>query len=351
MTSAVHIRWFQECDADSVRDVGGKCASLGELIGTGLAVPPGFAVTTAAHDLFLRTHDLRQRESELLDGLDYDDVAAVTAASNALRALVEDGELPEAVIAAIVRAYGELSGDGGVSVPVAVRSSAVSEDLAGASFAGQLETYLWVQGPAAVVEHVRRCWSGFFTPEALVYRHQHGIGPGDVLMSVGVQLMVRARSAGVMFTLNPLNGDRSKVVIESTWGLGEPLVSGAVDPDRFMVDKVTLDVLERTIANKLIEHRPEPARREVVVADVEEERRRAPSLSDQEALELARLGKTVERHYGGPQDVEWAIDANDGSILVLQARSETVWSRRERPSVVEKKGSALDYVLADLLRR
>lgn len=351
MTQAMNIRWFHECDATSSSEVGGKCASLGELIAAGLAVPPGFAVTTAAHDLFLTTHDLRRREARLLEGLDYDDVAAVVTASDALRELVEASEPPEHLVAAIVRAYGELSAEGGVSVPVAVRSSAVSEDLAGASFAGQLETYLWVQGPAAVVEHVRRCWSGFFTPEALVYRHQHGIGPGEVLMSVGVQLMVPARSAGVMFTLNPLNGDRSKVVIESTWGLGEPLVSGTVDPDRFMVDKVTLEVLERTIADKQIEHRPEPARREVIVADVAEERRRAPSLSDHEALELARLGKTVERHYGGPQDVEWAIDGNDGSILVLQARPETVWSRRERPSVVEKKGSALDYVLADLLGR
>jgi pyruvate,water dikinase len=163
--------------------------------------------------------------------------------------------------------------------------------------------------------------------------------------------MVRARSAGVMFTLNPLNGDRSKVVIESTWGLGEPLVSGEVDPDRFMVDKVTIDVLERSVADKRIEHRPDPALREIVVADVEDERRRVPSISDAEVIELARLGKTIERHYGTPQDVEWAIDADDGSIVVLQARPETVWSRRDRPPTVEKKASALEHVLAGLLSR
>jgi pyruvate,water dikinase len=170
-------------------------------------------------------------------------------------------------------------------------------------------------------------------------------------MSVGVQRMVRARSAGVMFTLNPVNGDRSKVVIESTWGLGEPLVAGTVDPDRFTVDKVTLQVLGREIGAKQIEHRPDPARREVVVEEVDQERRAAASLSDDEALELARLGKTIERSFGRPMDIEWAVDADDGRILVLQARPETVWSNRERKPTVEKRASAIEYVLADLLRR
>jgi pyruvate,water dikinase len=173
----------------------------------------------------------------------------------------------------------------------------------------------------------------------------------QVLMSVGVQRMVRARSAGVMFTLNPLNGDRSKIVIESTWGLGEPLVSGEVDPDRFTVDKVTLGMLDKAIAAKRIEHRPDPEGRRVVVAEVDEERRAAPSLSDGEALGLARLGKTIERSFGRPQDIEWAIDADGDRVLVLQARPETVWSQRERPPTVAKKASALEYVLADLLGR
>ena len=351
MTNAAHIRWFHECSASSTREVGGKCASLGELIGAGMAVPPGFAVTTAAHELFLESRDLRAREAELLAAVDYDSLPEVTAASRKLRSLVESSELPQTAADEIRVAYSELCGGDATNVAVAVRSSAVSEDLAGASFAGQLETYLWVEGADAVVEHVRRCWGGFFTPEALIYRKKQGISEGDSLMSVGVQRMVRARSAGVMFTLNPLNGDRSKVVIESTWGLGEPLVAGEVDPDRFVVDKVMLGVLEKSISEKRIEYRPDLARREVVVAEVEEGRRRAPSISDAEGVELARLGKTVERHYGSPQDIEWAIDADDGSLLVLQARPETIWSRRERQPTVQKKGSALEYVLADLLRR
>jgi pyruvate, water dikinase len=350
MSDVTHIRWFHDCSAASTREVGGKCASLGELIGAGLAVPPGFAVTTACHDLFLQSHNLRGRETELLASIDYQSLPDVTAASQELRSLVENNELPGSAAERIRAAYGELCGEAG-DVAVAVRSSAVSEDLAGASFAGQLETYLWVEGADAVVEHVRRCWGGFFTPEALTYRHEQKFDSQDTLMSVGVQRMVRARSAGVMFTLNPINGDRSKVVIESTWGLGEPLVSGEVDPDRFVVDKVMLEVLERSIADKRIEHRPDPARRQVTVGEVDEDRRRVASLSDAEVVELARLGKTVERHYGRPQDVEWAIDADSGSLLVLQARPETVWSRRERQPTVQKKGSALEYILADLLRR
>jgi pyruvate,water dikinase len=347
MNAAVaHIRWLEDCDASSASVVGGKCASLGELISIGMAVPPGFAVTTHAHDAFLTRHAVRERETEVLQAVDYDAVGEVTKASERLRDLVEDLELPEETAAAVRDAYARLSD--GDDVPVAVRSSALAEDLSTASFAGQLQTYLWVEGADAVVEHVRRCWSGFFTPEALSYRHRQGIAAKDARMSVGVQQMVPARSAGVLFTLNPVNGDRSKIVIESTWGVGEALVSGEVDPDRFTVDKVTLDLLSTVIGNKQVEHRPDPSGGGVVVSEIEADRRSLPSLSGEEAVAL--MGKAIERHAGQPQDIEWAIDA-DGEILVLQARAETVWSQRERPPTVEKKGSALEYVLADLLNR
>jgi phosphoenolpyruvate synthase/pyruvate phosphate dikinase len=310
----------------------------------GMKVPPGFAVTTAAHTRFLEEHDLRRREQELLDGVDYEQMSAVAQASRELRDLVEECPVPAEVEEEIRRAYAEMDGH-----PVAVRSSAIAEDMSTASFAGQLQTYLWIEGEDAVVQHVRRCWSGFFTPEALSYRKNLGIGEDEALMSVGVQRMVHARSAGVMFTLNPINGDPSKISIESTWGLGEALVSGEVNPDRFMVDKVTLDVLERNIGEKEIEYRLEGDR--VSAHPIEDERRTTASISDVETVELARLGKEIERHYGRPEDVEWVIDADTGELFVLQARAETVWSRRERPSLVEKKGSAVDYVLADLLKR
>jgi pyruvate,water dikinase len=218
-----------------------------------------------------------------------------------------------------------------------------------ASFAGQLQTYLWIDGKDAVVEHVRRCWSGFFTPEALSYRKNFGIGEDQALMSVGVQRMVHARSAGVMFTLNPINGDRSKVAIESTWGLGEALVSGEVNPDRFLIDKVTLDVLDLNVGEKHIEYRLQDGT--VSAHPIEDERRTSASISEIEAVELARLGKEIERHYGRPEDVEWVIDADTAELFVLQARAETVWSRRERTPLVSKKGTALEYVLEDMLKR
>jgi pyruvate,water dikinase len=338
------IVWFPDCDASSVPEVGGKCASLGELLRAGMNVPPGFAVTTAAHTRFLEEHDLRRREQELLDGVDYERTSEVAEASRKLRELVEQCAVPAAVEGEIRAAYGAME-----ARPVAVRSSAIAEDMSTASFAGQLQTYLWIEGEDAVVEHVRRCWSGFFTPEALSYRKNLGIGEDEALMSVGVQRMVHARSAGVMFTLNPINGDRSKIAIESTWGLGEALVSGEVNPDRFLIDKVTFDVLEVTIGDKGVEYRLEGGK--VSAQPIADDRRTTASISEIEAVELARLGKEIERHYGRPEDVEWVIDGDTGELFVLQARAETVWSRRERPALVEKKGSALDYVLSDMLKR
>jgi pyruvate,water dikinase len=338
------IVWFRDCDASSVPEVGGKCASLGELMRAGMNVPPGFAVTTAAHRRFLEEHDLRRREQELLDGIDYERTSAVAVASSKLRALVEECALPVDVEDEVRSAYDSMGAG-----PVAVRSSAIAEDMSTASFAGQLQTYLWIEGADAVIEHVRRCWSGFFTPEALSYRKNLGIAEEEALMSVGVQRMVHARSAGVMFTLNPINGDPSKIAIESTWGLGEALVAGEVNPDRFLVDKVTLDVLERTIGEKEIEYRLEDGK--VSAHPVQDERRTTASISEIETVALARLGKEIERHYGRPEDIEWVIDGDTGELFVLQARAETVWSRRERPSLVEKKGSAIEYVLADLLKQ
>ena len=351
MSSAFTVP-FEQCDAGEIRRVGGKCASLGELLRAGLTVPPGFAVTTDAHQLFLAAGDLRAREEELLARIDYEQVAALNHASSELRALVEQAPIPEEVIASVKEAYAALARRAGrESLPVAVRSSATAEDMSAASFAGQLQTYLWISGEGNVVDYMRRCWSGFFTPEAISYRKRMAIPPEEALMSVAIQKMVDARTAGVMFTLNPVNGDRSKIMIESTWGLGEAVVSGEVDPDRFLVDKVILEVLERTIASKQVEYRLDPALGEVVSAAVDDDRREEASLSDPEVIALARLGKQIEKHYGRPMDVEWAIDATQGELFLLQARAETVWSQRERPSLVEKKGTALDYVLADLLGR
>jgi len=354
MGSEPLILWLEDCGAPRVTLVGGKCAGLGEMVEAGVAVPPGFAVTTGAHRAFLERSGLDERISALLAGVDVDDVHSVDAASAAIRELIESAPIPEEVESAVHRAYEELcSRCGGGDVPVAVRSSAVSEDLAGASFAGQLETYLWVLGADEVARHTLRVWSGLFTASALTYRARMGVESEHALMSVGVQQMVEPRAAGVMFTLNPVNGDPSKIAIEASWGLGESVVHGDVNPDRYLVDKVTLEIIERTIATKDLEYRFDPERGEVAAMPLPDERRNAPCLSDGDVLELAGVGKRIERYYGSARDIEWALAGEgeaESAVRILQSRAETVWSRKRREEpILERKGSAVEYVLAEIM--
>jgi len=341
LTERPSVIWFKDCASAGALEVGGKGAGLGELVRAGLAVPPGFAVTTGAHESFLAANGLAGRERELLAGMDADDIASVNRVSEEMAGLTEAAAIPEQVARDVLAAYSELGG------PVAVRSSARAEDLAGASFAGQLRTFLWIVGADEVLEHVRRCWAGFSSPEALTYRHRAGLDQ-ETLMGVCVQQMVDARAAGVMFTLNPINGDRSKIAIESSWGLGEVVVAGEVNPDRFIVDKVTLDILERAVGEKQLEYRFSRESGQVEQAAVEEERRTVLSLEDEDVARLARLGKEIERHHGRPMDVEWAVD-RAGDLFALQSRPETVWSQRKAAPVAAKRSSALDYVLAELM--
>jgi pyruvate,water dikinase len=210
-----------------------------------------------------------------------------------------------------------------------VRSSATAEDSADASFAGQQDTYLWVVGEDAVVEHVRRCWASLFSARSIAYRVERGVPHGDVEMGVAVQRMVPARAAGVAMTLNPANGDRSKIAIEACFGLGESVVSGQVTPDSILVDKVMLDVVDTRISCKDVELVADVAGGCVTERTVGEERRTLPALSREEAVRVAELAKRAERHYGAPQDVEWAV-GEDGAVVLLQSRPETVWSRAPR---------------------
>jgi pyruvate,water dikinase len=243
--------------------------------------------------------------------------------------------LPPWLAAEVVEAYdrlGERCRD--PEVGVAVRSSATSEDQPDASFAGEHDTYLWVRGHDDLLDRVRRCWASLFTDRAVTYRREMGYPDAGAAMSVGVQKMVTPRTAGVAFTLNPTNGDRSQVAIDASWGLGEAVVSGSVTPDNFLVDKVVGQVTRRIISPKHVEHRLDDDGR-VVEAAVEPERRDAPCLSDDEIRAVAALARRAEKHYGCPQDVEWALDAQlpDGeNILLLQSRPETVWSRKPRMS-------------------
>lgn len=310
--------------------LGGKCASLVSLTAAGLPVPPGFAVTTELFDAFAHASGLDAIVAGALGGLDPDDVTAVDAASLKIRVAIGDLPVPDELRAQTYLAYHDLQSRFGHEVPVAVRSSATAEDLPDASFAGQQDTYLWVTGVDAVTEHVRRCWASLYTSRAITYRLKHGIPDEGLSMAVAVQKMVNAKASGVAITMNPTTGDRSKITIDASYGLGEMVVSGTVTPDNIVLDKVMLAVVCEHIGDKHAELVPDPATQTLVEREVEADRRAVRSLSDDELAAVALLAKRAERHFGCPQDVEWAVDADlpaGSNVLLLQSRPETVHSK------------------------
>lgn len=338
MVSTAPVLHFRDVGLDDVPTVGGKGASLGELLRAGIQVPTGFSVTTSAFRQVverLTVDDGSGAQTPVparvaaLDHADGETLARVTAA---IRQIVESAPLPSEMADAVTAAYAALCEEcGDPSLPVAVRSSATSEDSAEASFAGLQDTYLWVRGAESVLEHVRRCWASLYSVESVTYRLRRGIPEDDLGMAVVVQRMVGARSSGVMFTRSPLSGDRSVVAIDASWGLGSAVVSGDVTPDSFVVSKVTGD-MKRNVATKTRWHRPDPSGHGVVETDVPAELRDRPSISDAEIGELVAVARKVEAHYGCPQDIEWAIaesGAESGGVFLLQSRPETVWAGRD----------------------
>ncbi|HWM98230.1 MAG TPA: PEP/pyruvate-binding domain-containing protein [Streptosporangiaceae bacterium] len=339
------ILWFDNYQPADAPELGGKNASLGTLTGAGLPVPPGFAVSADCYRKALADGGLTGQLDALIAAVDPRDTASVAAAGERARALIGALRMPADLDGAIRGAYarlcqqyggqpyggqqyeGEQCGDG--DLPVAVRSSATCEDQPDASFAGEHDTYLWVRGGDSVVAHVLRCWASLFTDRGIAYRLERGYRQHGAAMSVGVQQMVRPRAAGVAFTLNPLNGDRSQIAIDASWGFGEAVVSGEVTPDNFLVDKVMGAITRRTISAKTLEYRLTAADA-VTAVPVEAERQSVSCLSDDEIHAVARLARRAEKHYKCPQDVEWAIDGTQGDVLLLQSRPETVWSRRPR---------------------
>jgi pyruvate,water dikinase len=326
------ILWFEKYQPADAPVLGGKNASLGTMLGAGLPVPPGFAVSADCYRKTLAGGGLTGQLDALIAAVDPRDPVSVTAAGTRARALIGSVQMPADLGGAIRAAYAELCARcGGGDVPVAVRSSATCEDQPDASFAGEHDTYLWVRGGDAVADGVLRCWASLFTDRGIAYRLERGYGRASVAMSVGVQQMVRPRAAGVAFTLNPLDGDRSQIAIDASWGFGEAVVSGEVTPDNFAVDKVMGTVTRRTISAKTLEYRLTDEDT-VVAVPVEAARQSVPCLTDDEIQAVARLARRAEKHYRCPQDVEWAIDAASDDVLLLQSRPETVWSRRARPA-------------------
>lgn len=341
-----YILNFENLDKSSLPTVGGKNASLGEMIKTGIRVPPGFAVTTDSYLSFITQTGIRDTILNVLSGLDQDDVDSLNRTSEAIQDLVLHAAMPDEIQMAIAEGYARLCETCGVTdVQVAVRSSATAEDLPTASFAGQQDTYLCQSGADQIISSVRRCWASLFTPRAIDYRNKNNFPHEKVYISVGVQKMVNSRAAGVMFTLNPTNGDPSKVVVEGSWGLGETVVSGSVNPDKFVVDKVVMETSEKTISVKHIKCVYDPDGKGTIDVDVEADMQSRCCLEDREIKELVRIAKNIETHYGRPMDIEWAIDEDFSfpeNIFIVQARPETVWSqRRKGPLIGNKSGYQL----------
>ena len=335
------VRWFESLRITDIELVGGKNASIGEMIHglatAGVRVPGGFATTSEAFNRFLQHNGIEEQIHTRLEALDVEDLSALTLAGREIRALVEQGSFPEDIEQDIRTAYAQLTEQsGGIPPAVAVRSSATAEDLPEASFAGQQETYLNVTGIDAVLTHIRRVFASLYNDRAIYYRVHHRFEHRDVALSAGVQRMVRSDLgvAGVAFTLDPESGYRDAVLITAAYGLGELLVQGAVNPDEFFLYKPGVRanrpaILRRTLGSKAqqmgyaegggVQVHPTPL-----------EAQRQFSLSDHDLHELARQAVLIEDHYGRPMDIEWGKDGLDNKLYILQARPETVQSRSGR---------------------
>ncbi|GGL70876.1 pyruvate, water dikinase [Halocalculus aciditolerans] len=310
------VRWLEDVDAGDLADVGGKGASLGELTGAGLPVPPGFVVTAGTYRTFIQDAGI---EDELFDAVDVDpeNSAALAEAEATAKQLILDTPMPEGLREEILSSYDEFGGDD--EAFVAVRSSATAEDLPDASFAGQQETFLNIRRDE-LVDRVKRCWASLFTQRAIYYRERKGFDHSKVDIAVVVQRMVDAEKSGVMFTSHPSTG-APKVIIESAWGLGEAVVSGSVSPDNYVVDRESGEVEDVTVADKKVMCVKDPETGETTEVSVPDEKRTARVLDEAEIDQLVALGERVEEHYDSPQDVEWAIV--DGDIYMLQSRPIT----------------------------
>ncbi|MFF4775679.1 PEP/pyruvate-binding domain-containing protein [Microtetraspora fusca] len=343
--SGFDTRYVQFFDGGTEPDhalLGGKCASLVTMTAAGMPVPPGFAVTTALYDAFVEESGLRGVIANGLNRLDPGDVVSVDAVSAAIRDEICARPVPERLRRPVIEAWADFQGRFERPVPVAVRSSATAEDLPDASFAGQQDTYLWLVDEHDVHDHIRKCWASLYTSRAITYRLRNAIPEDGLSMAVAVQKMVHARVAGVAMTLNPRNGDRSKIAIDASWGVGEAVVSGHVTPDNILVDKVLMCIVEEHVGDKHIELVPDGAGGRLVERDVDAARRAVRSLTDDQVRAVADLAKRAERHYGCPQDVEWALDADlpDGqNLLLLQSRPETVHSSKPKPAAAPATAS------------
>lgn len=335
-----YVLWFDELRREDVALVGGKSSSLGEMTSsTNVPVPYGFATTAHGYRYFMEQTGLESRIKAELDKLDdVENSALLREVCQNIRDMICKEEMPADLAQAIRNGYAELGKKVGEDNPfVAVRSSATAEDLPDASFAGQQDTYLNVRGADVIIQKVKECYASTFTDRATYYRVKQGFDHMTVALSAAIQMMVFSKAAGVMFTVDLVTGNDENILIEGSWGLGEYVVQGTVTPDNFTVNKKDMKIINRMINDKNISlvRRPEG---DCVEEIVPPEKAKSQVITDEQVLELATYAKAIEKHYGCYMDMEWGVDERDGKIWILQARPETVWSRKNKdakPAVEE----------------
>ncbi len=343
-------RWIYGIDELSKEEyalVGKKCANLGELARAGFRVPQGFALAVTAYEKFFYNTGIVEEIKKLCQKFNVDpdnpaDVTKFKDLSMVIRKIIEDKEFPDDMGDAIVKKYEDMCPLGSEYVlPVAVRSAGP------ASHPGQYETYLFVSGKSDVLENIKKVWSSTFNGRSMVARSRLGILLHYDPIGVAVIGMVKAKAAGVMFTANPVNGDLSKIMIEASLGLGESVVSGSVDPDRYMIDKVTFEIIESKVSTKLVQYAVDRENGKPRFFDIPKEKQNIPSLNEEEMLEIARIGKKIEKHFGSPQDIEWAVDMDlpfPENIFLLQTRNANIKEEKIAKQVFETGKTALDLI-------
>jgi len=320
-----HIYWFEELSKDSLSIAGGKGANLGEMSRSGFPIPPGFVVGAESYYEYIKLHRIDKMIEDLLLPLDVNDTKKLNEASETLSNAIIAGTVPKEMADLIIDAYNDLRKRTGADTEyVAVRSSATAEDLPTASFAGQQASFLNVFGEAELIDAVKKCWASLFTPRSIFYRVEQGFDHRKVKLAVVVQHMVQSEKAGVFFTVDPISQDVNKMTIEGAYGLGETVVSGSLTPDTYLINKKSLDIVDKKIAKQ--DWMLTKVGEKNVRASIKKDFQQMQKLSDVQIQELARIGRNIEKHYGWPQDIEWAIEG--GKVYIVQSRPITTLKKQ-----------------------
>ncbi|HEY3277526.1 MAG TPA: PEP/pyruvate-binding domain-containing protein [Syntrophorhabdaceae bacterium] len=341
-----YTMWYDEMEGSDFTFVGKKNANLGEMIKAGIPVSPGFAITILANDYFLIKTSIKAELEKRLKDLGQVTYETAKEASDFAMNLIENAEVPADLEKEILSCYRGLCERTKTGIcPAAVRSSGAI------SMPGQMETYLNIRGEEDLIRYIKKCWASAYNVEAIMYRMNKGM-PFLFNIGVGIPKMVRSRVSGIIFTINPVNGDPSKISIDASYGLGEAVVSGLVTPDTFLMDKITLDLIKASKGSKETQCIYREGGSDIIQVPVDEEKRGVTCLTIEELRELSRIGKLIENYYGKAYDIEFGIDEDmpfPENIIILQVRPESVWSKKEAAPRTERKKDAMDRIVSQLL--